>query len=862
MRTRYRFLLLIAVFALVYFLGCAQTSLGQRPKTQPNRKAKPIASETAVKTPDSTDAFSEVLRKLLANTPDGFSSLRKTGPAPSNPNPGPWNTDIRFPGAFGDCAVFSSGDLSEVTCPLQSDSRQTLAAQDRDHAYEQYCDQLVRLLPADWTVNLKDFDSSSRQQIGALPSTEDRNLRFFAPGSEMVAVNISESSPTLGMTLITLSVTKFGTLYKAGFQAAGLQTVGELRNAVPSRESVIGTIRENARLYNLKSLKAEMLWQLDRYREAAETCNRLAPEPWFCELVKKEAVRPRSDADARSLYQAGKYEQALVASTLVIQKMRNSFQNDGWTGWTLASWHQQRALIEAAVGQIEGSLQDFNKAVAIKSALAPTVNSDLLLEFHEAIVLYMYGARSAGEQACAQAAKVSPNLSALITDLCDKMKNTAVSQLRANMMTAQPATNSRYPNLMTFHNPSDFDLAIKLLGPSSEGFALPRGKDVSLNVAAGEYRILIRYTNSDRNYVYAKGGPFKIAEASTAHSETKITLPKYPKTDNEAQNQFEAAQIAISDRPLTEVENAAGANGNFHFARAITSSEGRITSLSFSPDAHMLAVGGVNSIKMWDVENGQELWNVPENSGKNVAFSPDGKLLALELEDGSHSVIQLLEPATNKTVRQLGRAKSQSLITFSSDGRRVAVSSRDTIQVSDASTGQTFYSVTSKKDMIGSVAFSPDGHWLASGGKNGIILWETADGKRLKDFAVGEFVAFSPDGQIIASASSQNITLWNLATGQVLYTLAGRAPVAFDQDSHWLASRSADGRSAKVWNVATGEEVANLGDPSDEVTSIAFSPDGQWLASASEYDTVWLWRRSSRKDAGLQMLTPHDSTKK
>ena len=492
-------------------------------------------------------------------------------------------------------------------------------------------------------------------------------------------------------------------------------------------------------------------------------------------------------------------------------------------------------------------MQDFNNAVAIKSAVPPSgFNYDPLLEFQEAIVLYMYGAPAAGEQACAQAAKVSPGLSSLITDLCDKMKRAglAIGQLK-------PDTRSTISggdlNSLTFHNPSELDVVIKLVGPSSQGFALPRGKSVSLTVPAGEYRILLRYTKSDKDYIYAKGGPLAIAQTSTAHSETKITLPVHPKSQSEAQKQFAQAQITVSDHPLSELPHPAGANAGFRFVRAITGSDEKVRSLSFSQDSRMLAVANFGSIKVWDVNSGTEVWHSSLNSGNYVAFSPDSKFLAYERDDGSHSVITLVEPAVDKYVSQLGRSKGNSSMSFNLDGRLLAFGSRDAIEVLDVSTSRVLYSITSKKDMIGSIAFSPDGHRLASGGKNGIILWDAADGKWLKTFGAGDFVAFSPDGQMIASASSQNITLWNLDTGQKIRSLGGKAPVVFSQDGRWLASRSADSHTVKIWNVTTGQEIATLGDPSDDLTSIAMSADGEWLAFANEYDTVWLWRRSSQR---------------
>jgi WD40 repeat protein len=713
-----------------------------------------------------------------------------------------------------------------------------------DQGYERYCDQLVQLLPAEWTLYLADFDTSPSEQIGVLQSTQDQ-LAFFAPDPEKVIVQISRA---YGINLSVRSGMPMS------YNALGLQRIGELRNSVPSGGSAIATIRERARVYKLKSLKADMLFNVGRSREAAEMCNGLVPEPLFCNSAKEAAARalPLMASDANKLYHEGRYEEALIASTLAIQKTRNgSIVQDEYSA--LENQFQERALIEAALGQIDLALLDFYKAAAIKSALPP--NNYDTLQFQEAIVLYMYGAPSAGEQACAQAGNLN-----FVTDVCARMQKAgaAISHLEPDEKTGHSGIKARYSNLITFNNPSDFDVVIKLLGPSSQGFTLLKGKDVSLAVPAGEYRILLRYAKAEGDYVYAKGRPFTVVETSTAHSETKVALPKHPKTTNESRKQFEESQVAAADHPVNEVSAPASANGDFHFVRAITGSENRVISLAFSQDSRMLAVASSDNIKIWEADSGIEIWHSGLNSGRNVAFSPDGKFLALEHEKGAKFVIQLIEPTTNQSVRELEGARGNSAISFSPDGRWLAFARGDTIQVSEVSTGRSQCHIASKKDMIGNIAFSPDGHSLASGGKNGVAVWQADDGKELKELGAGDFVAISPDGQMIASASSQDITLRNLATGQTIRTLKGKAPMLFSQDGRWLASRSADGRMARIWNVVTGQGVATLGDPSDSVTSISFSPDGQWLASASEYDTVWLWRRSSNRAKGMQVRAQVD----
>jgi WD40 repeat protein len=106
-------------------------------------------------------------------------------------------------------------------------------------------------------------------------------------------------------------------------------------------------------------------------------------------------------------------------------------------------------------------------------------------------------------------------------------------------------------------------------------------------------------------------------------------------------------------------------------------------------------------------------------------------------------------------------------------------------------------------------------------------------------------VAFSPDGQWLASGSyDHTVRVWAVVTGQEVRRLEGHGAavwsVAFSPNGQWLASGSEDG-TVRVWAAATGQEVRRLAGHGDYVRSVAFSPDGQWLASGSADRTVRVW---------------------
>jgi WD40 repeat protein len=165
-----------------------------------------------------------------------------------------------------------------------------------------------------------------------------------------------------------------------------------------------------------------------------------------------------------------------------------------------------------------------------------------------------------------------------------------------------------------------------------------------------------------------------------------------------------------------------------------------------------------------------------------------------------------------------------------------------------------------------SVAFSPDGKTIASGGVDSKVrLWNIGTGKLIKTLKEqGQkkhqhsviSVAFSPDGKTIASGGvDRKIHLWDTETGKAIGTLEGHqysvVSVAFSPDGKTLVSGS-DDKTVRLWDISTRKQIKLLKGGEFQSTSIAFSPDNQTIVGRSYNNKVRLWNASTGDLLGEQ----------
>jgi|GEM_PF-1664128 len=204
------------------------------------------------------------------------------------------------------------------------------------------------------------------------------------------------------------------------------------------------------------------------------------------------------------------------------------------------------------------------------------------------------------------------------------------------------------------------------------------------------------------------------------------------------------------------------------------------------------------------------------------------------------------QPAEPRLQIQLGHARGVSCVGWRYDGRTLASGAGDgVVKLWDCESARLINTLAGKIRSIDSLSWSPDGKLLAVAGLVGVDLWDAGRGRLFKTFEVKgpgmSSVAWSPDGTKLACACSGRITIWNVKEGRTLSTFAGDRPIAWRPDGKTLAGSDAGGQNVLLWDTGSGGLKTSLKTDS-AITSIAWSPDGSTLGWGSLDRRARLWQ--------------------
>ncbi|MFJ8195100.1 trypsin-like peptidase domain-containing protein [Streptomyces sp. NPDC096094] len=242
----------------------------------------------------------------------------------------------------------------------------------------------------------------------------------------------------------------------------------------------------------------------------------------------------------------------------------------------------------------------------------------------------------------------------------------------------------------------------------------------------------------------------------------------------------------------------------------------------------------------------------------SVEFSPDGKTLVTSAHDGT---ARLWDVQGRRQVALFDGGSGQvHTAVFSPDGR--------TLVTSHDQWASRVWDVRTRKQTAvlagagGPVVFSPDGTIIATGGRQGkVIFWDARSQRRTGELQVHRSddgvslhdLALSPDGTTLAvsllgfkvsESDESRVQLWDVAEGRRTATLKGHTgqvtSLAFSPDGDTLATGASDA-TTRLWDVRSRRSTSTLTGPSGTVFALAFTPDGRTLASGGQDRSVRLW---------------------
>ena len=271
---------------------------------------------------------------------------------------------------------------------------------------------------------------------------------------------------------------------------------------------------------------------------------------------------------------------------------------------------------------------------------------------------------------------------------------------------------------------------------------------------------------------------------------------------------------------------------------AVAAHEKRIKGLAFSPSGMEIATtGGDDRLRLWDL-SGKRLKDIDLGLAGAVAYGRDGSLAV------SHGNEVLVWPAGGSSPPKRLDAKAVAGLAFSPDANSLAAASLDgSASVWKLSSSVQPLALPGDRE-LDAIAFNPDGSVLATGDKDGAIkLWAVGSGKPLErqlEMEGGRHhllgirsLAFGADGRLVSAGTDKTLKVWNPANGKLIAALSTKAVInSLAIHDGRLATASDD--EIRIWDLASLRALSTLTRPGDGAVSVAFSPDGRYLAAGAQ----------------------------
>jgi WD40 repeat protein/tRNA A-37 threonylcarbamoyl transferase component Bud32 len=382
---------------------------------------------------------------------------------------------------------------------------------------------------------------------------------------------------------------------------------------------------------------------------------------------------------------------------------------------------------------------------------------------------------------------------------------------------------------------------IRLFSP--EGTLVVEVDDPGISVTVDGGDVVI--TGAGAREIRLKPGQYKV-EANKDGKVVRQELVTVMRNDRQL--------VRISTEPRTQGSGVSNSLPAATLQKSLLGHTKALNNVAYSPDGRLLASSDeAGEVRVWDMPGGTLRYVLPVRGPRvhALTFSPDGKsLLSAAVPAEGPGDINVWEAETGKGDGVLkGHTKGVNEVSFGPGGMTLVSGGWDaTVRVWDFAARREVQVIPAPDGQwIRSVDLSADGKIAIGGGENGKVFLLGSDGQLLKTFDTSAGpVCFSPDGRLLAGTTwtEGRVTVWNVKTGEKVGAWRAHEGLAngvkFSRDGRALATAGSDG-AVRLWDVATQQQFAELRH-GGEAYQLAFSPDGGALATTGRDDRlIKLW---------------------